>query len=159
MFFYILFGIGIIAFIPVYLAEDINSFILIMASGTISGFSLVSFSIFVNKDWKGFRGKNGLPMRIIFGGIGVFVLIMTHFFWVDFPNYITNDYLTLEGVPSEVEYFPDSGKTGDSFFVTVEGVRLPLTPVPNISEEEAEDRYFVIKYFPYSQWIVEYKME
>ncbi|WP_226580946.1 hypothetical protein [Halobacillus litoralis] len=159
MFFYILFGIGILAFVPIYFAENINSFIFIMASGTISGFSLVSFSIFVNKDWKGFRGKNGLPMRIIFGGIGVLVLIMSHFFWVDLPNYITENYRTLEGVPSEVEYFPPSGKTGESFFVTIEGVRLPLTPAPKVSEEEAEGRYFTIKYFPYSEWIVDYKIE
>ncbi|MBH0230775.1 hypothetical protein [Halobacillus yeomjeoni] len=84
---------------------------------------------------------------------------MSHFFWVDFPNYITGDYRTLEGFPSEVEYFPPSGKTGESLFVTVEGVRLPLNPVPEVSVEEAEDRYFVIKYFPYSSWIVDYEIE
>ncbi|MBH0230776.1 hypothetical protein [Halobacillus yeomjeoni] len=57
MFFYFLLGIGILGFIPIYMAEDIHSFIFIMAAGTISGLSLVSFSNLFKKIGKVFEEK------------------------------------------------------------------------------------------------------
>ncbi|WP_394218823.1 hypothetical protein [Halobacillus trueperi] len=158
MLFYILFAIGVIGFIALFSGQPGDSFLFTMMVGTVSGLAWLSFSLFVKKDWRGFRGKNGMPIRISLGILGTLALIMTHFFWVDFPRFVTQDYRTLKGIPSEVEYHSGSGETDESFFVTLEGIRLPLLPVPDISEEKAEKRYFEIKYFPYSKWIVDYEI-
>jgi hypothetical protein len=100
-----------------------------------------------------FKKEFALVERIHYS-IATIVLLFVDPHWLDIPDYLTNDYRVVEGVPTEFEY-RSPYKAGSYLHVKVENEELNLpTSVP----ESHSDRWFVIHYLPNSKFIIDCKI-
>ncbi|MFF2596805.1 hypothetical protein ACFVSZ_25930 [Priestia megaterium] len=100
-----------------------------------------------------FKKDFGLADRILYTIVTI-VLMFVNPHWLDIPDYLTNDYRVVEGVPTEFKY-RNSYKAGSYLHVKVRDVELKLPKdVPNSDD----DRWFIIHYLPNSKFIMDYKI-
>jgi hypothetical protein len=99
-----------------------------------------------------FRKEFGLQ-RYIQLGITVIMMLLSHE-WVDLPFYLKHEYKVAEGVPSKFE-FHSARKSPDYWEVVVDDVTFSM---PDDIKEEYSHRWFVIRYLPYSKFILDYEI-
>ncbi|MBT2738821.1 hypothetical protein [Bacillus sp. ISL-7] len=75
--------------------------------------------------------------------------------WVDLPSYLKHEYKVVEGIPNRIE-FNDSSKGRDYWEVVVRNI--PFSMQKNSIKEEYSDRWFSIRYFPHTKFILDYKI-
>ncbi|WP_144555951.1 hypothetical protein [Bacillus sp. X1(2014)] len=100
-----------------------------------------------------FRKEFGLK-RFIHLSLTVLMMLLSQE-WVDLPSYLKDEYKVVEGIPNRIEFY-DSSKGRDYWEVVVR--EIPFSMQKDSIKEEYSDRWFYIRYFPHSKFILDFKI-
>ncbi len=152
-------AIAVAFFLLVPLGGYANVFPIFVLGLTVSGIGFIYYSIIVKEREDQFKWVYWLHRIVVFG-IGCIALTAGSHDALDLPAYVKREYLTIEGVPSEIVYYePSRGEITGTFSIRINGETFCIDRRLGQDVEDIENRVFVIQYLPRSKWIIGYHIK